>query len=270
MTPIIERELEKLGLSEKEAKVYLAALELGPQPVQDIARKAAVNRATTYVMIEALTKRGLMTSFERGKKRLFNAEAPDRLLSLIRVRERELQEQEREFMQILPQLRAVLAASGERPRVRFFEGAEGLRAIREEILATDAQEMRIAIEFKNISSVLSPEENAEHDRRLAEKGIRGRLLYTGPHAIETLRREYPHFEFRSVSSDRFPISGELTVFGNKIFVFTERGKLIGVVIEGEELTKTLRAVFDLAWAGAGGGGTPSAPAAVREASPPPR
>ena len=44
-------------LSEKEAAVYLAALQLGWVPVQDIAKLSKVNRATTYVMIESLKKR---------------------------------------------------------------------------------------------------------------------------------------------------------------------------------------------------------------------
>ena len=250
MNQALEREIEKLGLSEKEAKVYLAALELGPHPVQDIARKAGVNRATTYVMIEVLTQRGLMTSLERGKKRLFNAEPPDRLLSLIRVKERELQEQEREFSQALPELRAILAASSERPRVRFFEGPEGLRAIREEILAADAKEMWTALDANEVARVLSPQEDAEFARRLREKGVQGCQLYVGARTADELQRAHPHWQFRNVPADRCPITGEITVFGNKIFAFTVHGKLIGAVIESEELAKTLRSVFKLAWEGA--------------------
>jgi sugar-specific transcriptional regulator TrmB len=246
----LNRELEKIGLSEKEASVYLAALELGPHPVQDIARKAGVNRATTYVMIEALLQRGLMTSLERGKKRLFSVEPPDRLLSIIRVKERELQEQEREFSQILPELRSILAASGERPRVRFFEGPEGLRAIREEILAADAKEMWSALDATDATQVLSPEENAAFDRRLREKEIKGCQLYVGSRSMAELHQAHPHWQFRSIPSDRCPITGEFTVFGNKIFAFTMRGKLIGAVIESEELAKTLRSIFMLAWEGA--------------------
>ena len=71
-------ELTHLGLGEKEALVYLAALELGPAPVQDISHKAKVNRATTYVMIESLSTRGLISTFVKGKKRYYSAESPDR------------------------------------------------------------------------------------------------------------------------------------------------------------------------------------------------
>ena len=75
------RELNYLGLNEKEAKVYLAALELGKSSVQNIAKKADVNRATTYVVIEALIKRGLMSSANENKKQYFIAEAPEKLKS---------------------------------------------------------------------------------------------------------------------------------------------------------------------------------------------
>lgn len=250
MTTVFEKELQKLGLSDKEAKVYLAALELGPQPVQDIARKAGVNRATTYVMIEGLTKRGLVTSFERGKKRLFNAETPDRLLSLIRVKEREIEEQEREFLQVLPQLRAILSSSSEQPRVRFFEGAEGLRAIREEIIATQAKELWGVFEYRATSAPLSPEEHEEYDRQLQAKGVEHYALYSGQVPPGGLK-EHPQWKFRRIPEGQFPMKGEIIVFGNKIFAFTIGGKVIGAIIESADLAETLRSVLKLAWFGAG-------------------
>ncbi|MFH1098312.1 MAG: helix-turn-helix domain-containing protein [Candidatus Uhrbacteria bacterium] len=248
MNPILERELQKLDLSEKEAQVYLAALELGPQPVQDIARKASVNRATTYVMIESLIKRGLMSSHDRGKKRVFAVEPPDKLLSTIRVQEQALREREREFLQVLPQLRAILATSGERPGVRFYESAEGIRAIREEIVATDANELWAAVDCKPGANQLSTPEHDEYDRRISEKGVKQFVLYTGQVAPEEIR-EHPNWKFRRIDEQRFPLQGEVTVFGNKIFAFTYAGKLVGAVIESAELAATLRSIFKLAWEG---------------------
>lgn len=68
--------LIKLGLSEKEAKVYLAALELAQDSAQNIAKKAGVNRPTTYVILEKLMKLGLANTLEENKKTLFVAESP--------------------------------------------------------------------------------------------------------------------------------------------------------------------------------------------------
>ncbi|MDZ4385041.1 MAG: helix-turn-helix domain-containing protein, partial [Candidatus Moranbacteria bacterium] len=76
---MLEKDLQEIGLNEKEARVYLSALELGQSTVQDIAKKALVNRATTYFVIESLMKSGLMSSFQKGKKQYFVAADPDRL-----------------------------------------------------------------------------------------------------------------------------------------------------------------------------------------------
>lgn len=67
----LAKKLESLGLTEKEAAVYVAALELGASPAQKIAERAKVKRGTTYLAIESLTKRGLMSSVTKGKKVFF-------------------------------------------------------------------------------------------------------------------------------------------------------------------------------------------------------
>ena len=74
---MLEKDIEKLGLSEKEAKVYLASLELGPSPVQVISQKSKVNRATTYVVIDSLMAMGLMSTYDEGKKTFFTSESPE-------------------------------------------------------------------------------------------------------------------------------------------------------------------------------------------------
>ncbi|MBI4087815.1 TrmB family transcriptional regulator, partial [Candidatus Kaiserbacteria bacterium] len=68
------KELEDLGLSEKEARVYLAALELGQNTAERIAKQASVNRSTTYVQLDSLMKMGLISTHEEDKKTLFAPE----------------------------------------------------------------------------------------------------------------------------------------------------------------------------------------------------
>ncbi len=81
--------LQNLGLNEKEAKVYLASLELGYASVQSIAKKADINRATAYFIIEGLMKKGLMTQIEKDKKTFFAAEDPKSLRLIIERKEQE-------------------------------------------------------------------------------------------------------------------------------------------------------------------------------------
>ena len=76
---MITNQLKNLGLSDNEAKVYTAMLELGPATVLEISAKAGVNRPTTYVQVESLKKMGLVSTQTKGKKQLFIAQSPEQL-----------------------------------------------------------------------------------------------------------------------------------------------------------------------------------------------
>ena len=132
----MEKELEQLGLSDKEAKTYLASLSLGGSVVQNIAKKAELKRPTTYFAIEQLIKRGLMSYFEKGKKRYFVAESPERLISLLAARKKRAQLLETQLQKIMPELNSLFGLIGEKPKIQFFEGKEGIVSIREDILKT--------------------------------------------------------------------------------------------------------------------------------------
>lgn len=49
--------LQKYGFSEKEAKVYLASLQLGSAPWSTIARHAGEKRVTVYSLLKELGKK---------------------------------------------------------------------------------------------------------------------------------------------------------------------------------------------------------------------
>src|SRR3972149_7099094 len=132
----LESEIKKVGLSDKEAKVSLAALELGQAPAAEIASHSGVNRATTYVILEELRRKGLISSFEKGKKTYFSAEAPGRLSNLFEIEERRLKENFTGLKKILPDLEKLYEIRGERPKARFFEGKEEIVSIREDVLKT--------------------------------------------------------------------------------------------------------------------------------------
>lgn len=125
---MLNLELRKLGLKEKEVAVYLAALELGFDSVQNIAKKAGLSRPTVYEIIKALTSKGLMREIKRqgtvqGERSYFAAESPDALLGLLRTQKREVEEREREFVRIISALRAKYNLAGQ-TEIRSFRSDE--------------------------------------------------------------------------------------------------------------------------------------------------
>ncbi len=247
---MFEKELQQLGLSDKEAKTYLASLELESTSVQEIAKKAGLKRPTTYFAIESLIKKGLISSFEKGKKRFFSAESPERLISLIAAQRRKAQALEEDLQGVLPELNSIFKLTGERPRVRFFEGKEGLRAIQEDFLKSKVKSLENIYPRDNFIKVFSKSEREAYVAKREKLKIKVRTIYTSKKG-ETRPSKPPLEENKFVSYDRFPFSADITIYGSKVAIGTFKGKLIGVIIESKEIAETLRLIFNLAWQAAG-------------------
>jgi sugar-specific transcriptional regulator TrmB len=242
-----------MGLSEKEAKVYLASLSLGASPAQKIAEVSKVNRATTYVMIEALTERGLMGSFEKGKKTLFVAQPPEHLQHILNQEVDRVEKKKVLLAEILPQLKGILALAGEKPKLTLFEGINGLREIHEDLIKFGKKSGSI----DNFASVDDArelvlfEEMENHWDRIAKNQIKVRVIYTQTGPPEKIPENLkPFWQERRVSKEKYPFHGEVVVYGDKVALLSFRGEILGVLVESKEIAQTMRTMFELAWSGA--------------------
>ncbi len=243
-------ELKHLGLAEKEASVYLASLELGPAAVQDISHKSKINRATTYVMIESLSARGLMSTFVRGKKRFYSPENPERLMSILRVQQKELEEKEKEFEKTLPLLYALYNAEGAKPQIRYLEGTEGVKTARAvfEKLSGEFVEIYPVEETNRSTEVM--EEREHHHANLRHQRTPHRVLAVMQEVNADLLPHMGEGEFRMVSASEFPIHGSMVIRENYVFLFSHRSSILSVVIVSKEIADVARTLFNLAWKGA--------------------
>ncbi|MCG2700945.1 MAG: helix-turn-helix domain-containing protein [Candidatus Falkowbacteria bacterium] len=241
------RELVNLGLAEKEAKVYLASLEIGKSVVQKIAQKAEINRATAYVIIEVLMKKGLMSSFVQGKKQYFYAESPEKLNLLFREQVMAIQRKQEYLDKILPELRALKANDKDKPTVRYFEGKAGLIAMTEEFYTTRQNESaKMIYSLDLIKDVFTAEECDQFTKRRIKKGIKTEVIYNSK---EGERKSTIDGRRYKIDEKKFPISAEIAIFGNKIRLASLKGKLTGIIVEDKEITKTLKTLFNLALIG---------------------
>lgn len=245
--------LMKLGLSEKEAKVYLAALELAKDTAQNIAKKAKVNRPTAYFILEKLMDLGLVSTLDEGKKKFFVAEDPRELKNVLDRERLDLDEREKELEESMNQFTAVYNANQEMPRVRYYEGADGLEAMdrygRENIKGT---------EFLSVSPIdlvekMFPERRKSSLSERVKLGIKARTIYTHENG------EIPGYQNKSelregiyMPRNKFPLNATMTIYpewGVKLYYYDEK-KPYGVVIEDKGIAKNMALIFELAWGGA--------------------
>ncbi len=243
-------ELRHLGLSDKEASVYLASLELGPAPVQDISHKSKINRATTYVMIESLSGRGLISTFVRGKKRFYTPETPERLLSILRMQQKELEEKEKEFAKTLPTLLALYNTEGVKPQIRYIEGFEGLKTVHQIFEKLKGEYVQI---LPLDDALASPELEADRPRHvatLAAEQVMHRILAVTDKVKPEDLPKMGYGEMKFMPASEFPLHGEIVIRANYVFLFSYRSAVLSVVITSKEIADAARVLFNLAWKGA--------------------
>ena len=99
-------QLKKAGLSEYEAKVYLALLELGPSDGIAISRKSNVPKTRVYDVLKDLSEKGLISLLQK-RPLIFKAVKPETgLKHLFENRLEELKETEAEAIGALIQIKA--------------------------------------------------------------------------------------------------------------------------------------------------------------------
>ena len=242
-------ELIQLGLTPEEAKVYLATLELGGSYASNIARKAGLNRASCYHTLNNLKKKGLLSSFNKGKILWFNAEHPEKL---IRIEEEKLQKAQT----LIPQLLSITNSLTLKPKIRFYEGTEGVKEIFGDILKTKDE----LLGYTNLKALgdLFQDYFKKYCHKKIEKKIKTRNIapQTGE-GVDILENYYPKnydqnlVEILLVNKDEFYFENDISIYENKVAVVSlNPEEVMGIIIESPTLAKSMRSIFNLAWLGA--------------------
>ena len=242
---MIDKDLQAVGLQEKEAKVYLAALELGKGTAQQIALKADIKRPTAYVIMEGLMERGLVSSYYEGKKQYFVAENPERLLDLMETQKQEMEKKEKPFREVLPQLQSINNRQKDKPVVKYYEGREGVVSmVRDCTKSAHGQEVSMAYSRDAIDAVFDKKTLEGLSQERLSQNVKVRTLYTWDSGeFEHL----PKTEDVRLSREEFPIDCDIAIYDDKIRISSLKSRIVGVVIEDKEISKAFKAIYELAW-----------------------
>ena len=235
--------LSDSGFHEKEAHLYLAGIELGEATIQQLAKYAGIKRPTAYDIMESLEKKGLFSLTARGKKKYFLAEDPENILRILKSREQA-------FLKAMPELKMLLGAGSKKPRVRFFEGVEGLKAVYWDTLESK-KPLLVYGSIDDMWGAMPKEFIKEYVGERVKRNLYARCIVPGTPATQEYARKDKE-ELRQmilIPPDKFVFSNEINIYNDKvaIFSFPER---IGVIIESKKIAETQRSIFELAWLGA--------------------
>ncbi len=235
----LEKLLENYGLSKKEARVYLASLELGPSSVQKISQKTMLARSTTYDVLEGLRQKGLISIFRKKGVKYFNAETPEKIAE-------GAQNIADLLKKALPQLQAKQLRTRTQPIVRFYQGKQGMKTILTEILK-EAHELSSFCSAEDLFTALE-----NYFPRFVQQRVKRKIpvrVIMRESAKARERKQLGPQQLRKVKiiPAKYEHHGITLIWNHKIAMFSFKENLEVVVIESRPLTAMQKASFDFIW-----------------------
>ncbi|QQR77419.1 MAG: hypothetical protein IPJ67_04820 [Candidatus Moraniibacteriota bacterium] len=239
----LEKELQEIGLQEKEARVYIAMLELGRATAQDIAKKADVNRATTYFVMENLMKKGLASAVDEGTKQYFLPEDPSQLEAIFEKKRIEFEAQKERVSALVSELSERNALKNKNPVVKYYLGKEGiLRMAHSSFKYAKGEKLYTVFSKDELDKYISKEETAKARAKRVKNHMEAHALCN---ASENLVSEEGDVILR-VPQEVCNFPGDISVYKDTI-QFISYEDMLGIVIENKAIAMTIRSLFGLAF-----------------------
>ena len=234
--------LESFGLTANESVVYLAMLSLGPATILAISKASEIKRTTVYSILESLNRKGLSRTDINGFKKLYVAEHPKKLESILESRKIEL-------IGLLPQLEGLYNLQNGESFIKYYEGAESIKNVHYELLDSlqHNDEFLVIGDPDNWEKVNHSFATKFIERRNKTK-LRIRMLLTD----SELARKYKQFEQNFQEEIKFlpadsKLDTNLVITPRRILIQQMFQPIIVISIENSSVITMHRELFNVMW-----------------------
>src|SRR3989339_2078604 len=171
--------LTNIGLTEKEATIYLSLLELSTASAFEISKKIKIPHSTVYVILSSLEKKGLITKYEQDKTAKFIAMGPNALINFLEKKKKDIDEKKIELEHAFSELSALHLSSQQRPRLRLYEGNHSVPLLEQDADEEyDRLKTSIIYAFTPLDIVNEFDKNQQIVDRRIKRGLKLKQIYT--------------------------------------------------------------------------------------------
>lgn len=243
---MLEKSLRKFGLKDKEIKIYLTLLTLGPSSVRKIALEANINRGTGYDILKKLIEMGLVSHYEKKSYQYFVPEDPAKIIDILQEREKEITRTKKEILKTIPDLQLLYSNITQKPFVKFYEGYSGAKEILRDVLNTVSKledKEYFVYSAESIREYLYKSFKDFSEERI-KKGVRVKVIALGKGGKLRGKDERKWLNNISESAPNYII-----IYGNKTaFISIDRNdEPQGIIIEDEATSQMQKIIFKYLW-----------------------
>jgi len=244
---MFEKELQKVGLTSGEAKVYESLLLLGPSTVGPIVKKASVAYSNIYEILNRLMEKGLVSFITRDKTKYFQAVEPRRLSQFLDSQEERLKESRLEINELAPRLERLMKLAPSREEVEIFSGVRGLETAYENLLfgAKKGDVLFFFYQHEPDYYDLAEQFYFRQWPWLKKRDIPGRGIANESYRHTVLSRKSP--SFLTTRYVPFPVPGNFDIIQDKVLITSWQERPIGILIESGEIAENFKKYFQSLW-----------------------
>lgn len=239
--------LERMGLKEKDGKVYLTCLHYKDGLyVHEIVKYTKIVRSTVDVILERLEGEGFISKVKVGARYKYYAESAE---SILFKREKLLED----FKALVPMLSRLGTETGE-TEVKFFEGRDGILKVYEDILLQlkYAQgEGRQLVSFAAGADVMKvyPDIQKDFIDKRKKLGIWYRAIVAK--SSDKVFEYVPHApdlrDVRFFDDTKRPFHVAFETYADSVMIISPTKPFGGVVIRNPKIAESMRSLFYLVW-----------------------
>jgi len=226
--------LKKLGLSNKEAQIYLVLVKKGEATANELAKQTSSQRTVAYNVLQQLLEKGFVNYVRKGNVRMYKISDPKFLLSSIP--EKELLANE-----IINDLKKVRKEVRVDKNVEVFEGLESMRGLFEEIKNSD--NLRVLNATGKIFDYLIYSSEHIVKKIASKKDVK---VIAVDSMKKTKLAKFDKIKFKYLPANAENIATTF-IFNNKVIIQILKDKPFLIKIESKEIFEGYSKDFDVLW-----------------------
>ncbi|MBI5148092.1 helix-turn-helix domain-containing protein [Candidatus Pacearchaeota archaeon] len=233
----IQKQLQEFGLSNTEAKVYLALLGLGKSQAGTVTKKSNVNRTNVYDALERLIEKGLVSYVTENNIKFFEAVNPERLREMLGERQKKLDK-------TIEELRLRYNKSKKEEDAFIFRGKKGIKSIFENILSEKKDLFVYGAEsrFKEMFPFYQKHWNEER----AKLKINVKMIYSEK-VREIKRKEHLKLLEMKFLPEIYDFPSTIMIYSDKVITIIWLEEPFGFMIKSKEAVTSNMNFFELLW-----------------------
>lgn len=236
--------LRKAGLTESQAKAYIALIENGPLSPGELARETGESRTNSYALTDKLVSLNLAQKLDT-KKAAYKPTHPSNIALLAERRRKAVVRNEQAVQNNLDSLIQFFYQHSEAPGARTLEGIEAIKHVYEDTLATK-QDIYLLRTTADIPSLGEGFLDTYRQKRAALAITTHALTPQSPEGRKNMSDDEKFLFHRTwLPKNSYSAPVEIDVYGNKVALIAFGGTQMATIIDSPLIAEAMRQILAL-------------------------